>query len=160
MKRSIKYLLGVCVMLTIFAVQGCTDPAAVLDQNMEIDNHNWAYINRIKYDVKIDDETVPYNLYLNLRVTGAYRYANLYALLSQTSPGKKVAKTRYQFKLANPDGEWLGSGSGNLYSYQLPMRTGYKFPAKGVYHFEIEQNMRDNPLHEVTDVGLRVERAK
>lgn len=160
MKRSFKSISVLLAALAICVAQGCTDPGAVLDQNTEIDNHNWAYINRIKYDVKIDDETVPYNLYLNLRVTGAYRYANLYAVLSQTSPGKKVAKTRYQFKLANPDGEWLGSGSGNLYSYQLPMRTGYKFPAKGVYHFEIEQNMRDNPLHEVSDVGLRVEKAK
>ena len=35
-------------------------------------------------------------------------------------------------------------------------RTNYKFPAKGVYHFYIEQNMRDNPLREVSDVGLRV----
>jgi len=38
--------------------------------------------------------------------------------------------------------------------------TNYKFPAKGVYHFEIEQNMRDNPLREVNDVGLRVEKAR
>jgi gliding motility-associated lipoprotein GldH len=38
--------------------------------------------------------------------------------------------------------------------------TNFKFPEKGIYTFNIEQNMRDNPLHEVNDVGLRVEKAK
>jgi gliding motility-associated lipoprotein GldH len=53
----------------------------------------------------------------------------------------------------------LGSGSGNLYSYQIIFKTGQRFPAKGTYHFELEQNMRDNPLHEVSDMGIRVEKA-
>ena len=157
--RILKVPLFVLVMACFFMVQSCTDPAAVLDQSTEISNHNWSYANRINFDVRIDDVTVPYNLYMNLRVSGSYRYANIYVLLTQKHAGK-TATTRYQIPLANPDGEWLGSGSGNLYSYQYPLRTQYKFPAKGTYHFELEQNMRDNPLHEVSDVGLRVEKAR
>jgi len=157
--QAFKFLLGGLITLVLFSAQGCTDPNAVIDQNTAIPNHNWSYVNRVKYDVKIDDISVPYNLYFNLRVSGSYKYSNMFALLIQTSPGKKTHTTRYEFKLANKDGEWLGSGSGNLYSFQLPLRTQYKFPAKGVYHFEIEQNMRDNPLHEVIDAGLRVEKA-
>lgn len=159
MKRAFKFILGVFAALALFTAQGCRDAAAVIDQNVEISNHNWSYVNRVKFDVTITDETVPYNLYLNLRVGGGYRYSNIYLLFSQKHLNK-TAKTRCQFQLANPDGEWLGSGSGNLYSYQLPLRRQYKFPAKGVYHFEVEQNMRDNPLHEVSDVGLRVEKAQ
>lgn len=148
------------ITLVLFTAQGCTDPDSVIDESTAIANHNWSYVNKLKYDVKIDDIQEPYNLYFNLRVSGSYRYSNIFALLSQTSPGKKTHTTRYEFKLANNDGEWLGSGSGNLYSYQLLLRKQYKFPAKGVYHFQIEQNMRDNPLHEVIDAGLRVEKAK
>jgi gliding motility-associated lipoprotein GldH len=157
--QYLKVLFCGLTALVLFAAQGCMDPKSVIDKNTELPNHNWAYVNRIKYNVKIDDETVPYNLYFNLRVSGGYKYSNIFILFHQTSPGKKIATTRYEYKLANKDGEWLGSGSGNLYSYQVPLRTQYKFPAKGVYHFEIEQNMRDNPLHEVSDVGLRVEKA-
>lgn len=158
--QAFKYITSVFIALMIFLVQGCTDPNAVIDQSTAIANHNWSYVNRVKYDVKIDDNSVPYNLYFNIRVSGSYKYSNIFALLLQTSPGKKTHTTRYEFKLADKDGEWLGSGSGNLYSYQLPLRTQYKFPTKGTYHFEIEQNMRDNPLHEVIDAGLRVEKAK
>lgn len=138
----------------------CTDPNAVIDTNLPFADHNWSYVNRVKFDCRIDDEKAAYNLYFNLRVTDAYKYSNLFVLIYQTSPAKQVKVTRYEIKLATRDGEWLGKGSGNLYSYQLPFQTNVKFATKGNYHFEIEQNMRDNPLHNVSDVGLRVAKAQ
>jgi gliding motility-associated lipoprotein GldH len=142
--------------MLIMLLGSCTDPKAVIDANSAITDHNWSYVNRVKFDCNITDANAAYNLYFNLRVTDAYKYSNMFVLIYQTSPGKQVKVTRYEVKLASRDGEWLGKGSGNLYSYQLPFQTNIKFPAKGNYHFEIEQNMRDNPLHEVSDVGLRI----
>lgn len=159
MARGYRYLFFL-LMAGAYLTVSCNDPNAVLDQNTLIVNNNWSYANKIANTVTITDETVPYNLYLNLRVTADYKYSNLFVLIKQVNPDKKVASVRYEFKLANADGEWLGSGSGNIYSYQILFVKNYKFPSKGTYHFEIEQNMRDNPLHEVSDVGLRVERAK
>jgi gliding motility-associated lipoprotein GldH len=159
MKAAHKILLVILPVLAMLFGSGCTDSNAIIDQNTAIDNHNWSYSNKIKNSVKIDDASIPYNLYINLRVTGDYRYSNIFVLIRKSGPHLQGV-TRYEVKLANPDGEWLGQGSGNLYSYQVPFLTDFKFPAKGTYTFEIEQNMRDNPLHEVNDVGLRVEKAK
>src|SRR6185312_5010763 len=158
MKPALNFLCA--ALLSLLFCTCCSDPKAVTDQNTPVPNHNWTYTGKIGYAVKIDDETIPYNLYMNLRVTADYKYSNLFVLITETGPNKKPKITRYELKLAGKDGEWLGSGSGNLYSYQVPFRTNFKFPAKGVYHFTIEQNMRDNPLHEVSDVGLRVEKAQ
>jgi gliding motility-associated lipoprotein GldH len=143
------------VMLSLSA---CTDPKSLLDQNTEVANHNWAYQDRVKFTVKIDDEKIPYNLFVNLRITADYKYSNMFVLVTQIGPDKKADTKRYEIPLANKDGEWLGKGSGNLYSYQYPFLSDFKFAAKGVYTFEIEQNMRDNPLKEVSDVGLKVEK--
>jgi gliding motility-associated lipoprotein GldH len=160
MKQARNTLLKLFVCFLVATALGCSDPKGVFDQNTEIVNRNWGYINNIKYNVTIADAGVPYNLYFNLRVTGDYKYSNLFVLVHTSGPGTKPATVRYELKLADLHGEWLGSGSGNLYSYQIPFAGKYHFPAKGVYHFEIEQNMRDNPLHEVSDVGLRVEKAE
>lgn len=149
-------LMGCGLLMAV----GCSDPNAVMDNNTLIENNNWAYVNRIKNTVNITDETILYNLYLNLRVTADYKYSNVFVVIKQIGPDKKPRSVRYEFKLANADGEWLGSGSGNIYSYQVPFSKNYKFPAKGNYTFEIEQNMRDNPLREVSDVGMRVEKAE
>ena len=81
-------------------------------------------------------------------------------LIHQKAPGTKTITERKEFRLAYPDGEWLGSGSGNLYSYQILFKEKYKFLKAGTYIFVFEQNMRDNPLREVSDVGLRVEPAE
>jgi gliding motility-associated lipoprotein GldH len=158
--RAFKRIFYLFPVLMIGLLSACSDPGAVIDKSAEIDNHNWTYVNLVKYDVTVDDPAQLYNLYLNLRVTGDYRYSNLFILFHQSGPALKAKTTRFEFKLANTNGEWLGSGSGNLYSFQIPFITNYKFPAKGVYHLAVEQNMRDNPLHEVSDVGLRVEKAK
>lgn len=157
MNRIFKYIYpALLLLIVIIAATGCSDPNAIIDQNTEIANKNWSYQNKIGFDVKIDDAAVTYNLYLNLRVTGDYKYSNLFAMIS--NPEKKGSNSRYEFRLANPDGEWLGQGSGSLYSFQIPFQKNYKFPAAGTYRIQIEQNMRDNPLHEVSDVGLRVEK--
>ena len=152
------YLASFSAILLSFS--GCADKGAVIDQNIEITGHNWTYLNKVKFTFKIDDEKIPYNLYMNLRVTADYKYSNLFVLITQKGPDKKPEIKRYELKLASKDGEWLGEGSGNLYSYQLPFRTDYKFAVKGLYTVYIEQNMRNNPLHEVSDVGLRVEKAR
>jgi gliding motility-associated lipoprotein GldH len=109
--------------------------------------------------VVIEDETVAYNIYVNLRHTGDYKYSNIFLRIHTKGQTGKVTTERKEYALAYPDGQWLGKGSGNLYSYQLPFKEQYKFASKGKYLFEIEQNMRDNPLKEITDIGLRIEKS-
>jgi gliding motility-associated lipoprotein GldH len=157
MKGALNFFLLTAFAALLITSTGCTDKNAVIDHNSPVPDHNWTYLNKFKYDVNIEDAKASYNLYLNLRVTTDYKYSNIFVLITQVGPDKKPLVKRYELKLADKDGAWLGEGSGNLYSYQSPFLTNYKFPAKGVYHFYIEQNMRDNPLREVSDVGLRVE---
>jgi gliding motility-associated lipoprotein GldH len=156
----LKLFLAALFVGIILIFPACNEPGTLIDQNTEISNQNWYYLNRIKTDVKITDHTQPYNIYLNLRHSADYRYSNIFVLVHQTNPNHQTKTIRYEFKLANPDGEWLGNGSGNLYSYRLPLQTNFRFPTPGTYSFTVEQNMRDNPLKEVADVGLRVEKAK
>jgi gliding motility-associated lipoprotein GldH len=149
------------IIALLFAFTGCSDPKGVMDESISIANHNWIYGNKIKFDVDIKDAQASYNLYLNVRVTSAYRYSNMFVLVYQSQgPTNKATTTRYELKLASPTGEWLGKGSGSMYSYQIPFKQQFRFPVAGKYHFEIEQNMRDNPLRSVSDVGLRVEKAE
>ena len=138
----------------------CKNNGTVADTNQAINARNWSYVNKVRVPVKIENEKLLYNVYINLRHTADYKYSNIFLLVHMKGPDGKVLTERKEFKLALPDGQWLGKGSGNLYSYQLPFKQRYKFPRKGNYLFEIEQNMRDNPLKEITDVGLRIETSK
>ncbi len=155
MRSRIKIILFVFVAVII---SGCEDTQTVADTNFEIAGHNWSYTEKVRVPVMIEDAGIAYNLYLNLRHTAAYKYSNIFLLIHITAPDGKKSTERKEFRLALPDGEWLGSGSGNLYSYQILFKENYKFAGKGKYVIELEQNMRDNPLDHIYDAGVRIEK--
>ena len=155
-----KWYISFLLVLLALGFQSCENPNAVLDEQLPIESTNWTYDKPIRIKVNIDDNRIPYSIFVNLRHTADYKYSNIFFRIHQINPDKKSISFRKEYRLSNPDGEWLGRGSGNLYSYILPLFAHYRFPAKGTYIFVIEQNMRDNPLREISDVGLRIEKAK
>ena len=60
--------------------------------------------------------------------------------------------------LADDKGQWLGDGMGDIWDNRALFRERMRFPQSGLYTFEIEQAMRQNPLPQIMDVGLRIER--
>jgi len=134
---------------------GC-DTNNLVDTNVEMPSHNWSYANKVKAVVDVADPAQPFNIYFKVRNTGNYRYSNIFVLLHISGAGMKKQTRRFQYKLAEPDGKWIGNGSGNLFTTVAPMITQYKFPSKGKYLLEIEQNMRDNPLAEISDAGIKI----
>lgn len=141
-------------MVLVLLFTSC-DTNNVADSNQTMPARNWSYANKVKVFVDIADSNKLYSIYFKLRHTADYRYANIFVILNVKTAQKKRNR-RYEFKLAQADGQWNGSGSGNLYSYTFPLLTRFKFPAAGRYELELEQNMRDNPLKEVSDVGIKV----
>ena len=147
---------GLILFATVIAMlfSGC-DTNNIVDVNHTMPSRNWSYADKVKATVDITDSNKAYHIYFKLRHTSDYRYSNIFVLLNVKTAQKKRSR-RYEFKLAQADGQWNGAGSGNLYTYAFPLLTNFKFPAPGKYELELEQNMRDNPLNEVSDVGIKV----
>lgn len=154
MKR-INLFVFTALSLLVIGMAGCTTNN-LIDTNEEMPQRNWSYVNKVKAVVGIKDQTKAFSLKFKLRHTSDYRYSNIYILMSLSGPGLNKTTRRYEYKLAESDGQWLGKGSGNLYTYVLPLLSDYHFPQAGNYTIELEQNMRDNPLKEVSDVGIIV----
>ncbi|HXI00846.1 MAG TPA: gliding motility lipoprotein GldH [Sphingobacteriaceae bacterium] len=150
----------IAILSLSFGLSSCIRNDALVDTHQAIAGHHWSYLNKVQIPFQIEDTTPGYNILINLRHTADYKYSNIFFLVHILSPDGKRSTERKEFRLALPDGEWLGKGSGNIYSYQLPYKAGYRFNKKGRYVVILEQNMRNNPLREVTDAGLRLELAK
>ncbi len=147
------------LVVLFFVITACSNQP-VIDEYDVINNQNWTYSNKIIKSFLINDVSKPYNIYINFRHTADYKYANVWLRLHEIQPDKKKITERKEFQLALADGEWLGKGSGNLYNYQLIYKENYRFPKTGKYSIVIEQNMRDNPLRHISDVGLLVEESR
>lgn len=147
--------LPALVLLIGMMMSSCSDNALV-DKNVAIEGRQWDYEYKPGIEVEVTDAQQRYDLFLNLRHTNNYPYSNIFVLLHQRHPNGTRDTTRVEIRLAEPDGRWLGSGSGSLFSHQQLVRGNYTFPDTGRYVFSFEQNMRENPLPEITDVGIRI----
>jgi gliding motility-associated lipoprotein GldH len=138
----------------ILLLTACTN-SSLVDTNMSLPENSWSYAKSAKAVIAVKDVAKSYNIYFKLRHTADYRYANMYILMHLK--GDSLQKdNRFQFKLAKADGEWLGKGSGDIFTYNFSLLTNYRFAKPGNYEIELEQNMRDNPLIGVSDVGITV----
>ena len=153
--KKINLFVWIASSILITGIAGCTTNN-VIDTNVELSQRNWSYVDKVKAIVEIKDPAKAYALKFKLRHTADYRYSNIFVLMHLSGPGLTKVIRRYEYRLAESDGQWLGKGSGNLYTYVLPLLSNYHFPQAGKYTIEIEQNMRDNPLKEVSDAGVMV----
>ncbi len=126
------------------------------EQNRIIENRSWTYDNKIEFPVHITDNTSPYAVFINLRHGPNYDFSNIFVLIHQKGPQLVDTAYRKEIPLAQLDGRWLGKSAGALYTVDYLAHRDFLFPDTGLYTFSIEQNMRQNPLVDVSDVGIKL----
>ncbi len=152
--KKILFLLG------ILATCWACDKTRVYEQYHDIPNHQW-YIDSVQtFSFTIEDTSVPYNIYYNVRNSVAYPYYNLFVTYYLLDPKKKQLQSNLQELLLmdSQTGKPLGDGLGDLFDHQVISISSYRFPVKGTYTFQIKQYMRKDPLPEIMSVGIRVEK--
>lgn len=145
----------VCLVFVLLS-NSCTN-TNVADVNIGLPDNSWTYAQSVKATVDIKDPSLTYGIFFKTRNTADYRYSNIYVIMRLKSGQQLLKDGRYQFQLAKADGQWTGKGSGDIYSNTFPLIKKIRFPKVGKYEIEVEQNMRDNPLLGVSDVGIAVE---
>ena len=150
--NKLKYILS--LMTIVLMITSCSDNNLV-DTNDAVAENSWLYAKSAKATVEIKDINQPYAIHFKLRHTLDYKYANIF--VAMRLKGDSLNKsTRYEFKLAKNDGEWLGKGSGDIFTNNFTLLKDYRFAKPGKYEIEITQNMRDNPLTGISDIGITV----
>ncbi len=137
------------------------DSNKVFEEYVEVENANWQKENVASFEFMAEDTTSAHNLYINIRNTGSYPYSNLYLFVAMQGPNGGLLKDTVNCILADNRGKWLGNGIGDLWDLKIPYVGGFKFAQSGKYIVSLEQAMRvEGGLKGITDVGLRVEKAK
>ncbi len=144
--------------MLILLLSSC-DPTMVYDHYQQPEDGLWKWTDAREFKVDLTDTVSMHNIYLQLRHTVDYPMSNLYIFVHVKGPSGQLLKDTVNMILANPDGRWIGKGTGNLRELRLLYRKNTKFGQQGTYTFTLEQGMR-NPELPVTDLGIRIERIK
>lgn len=144
-----------------FALQGCIS-SPYYQKEYSLPQNAWFNKNKPSFRFEVTDTTSLYNLFFTVRHTEAYPYSNIWLLVYTKKPGSKVfEQTRIEIPLADPSGKWLGRGMGEIWEQRMPITHEGDtaiLNKKGVWEIRYEQNMRIDPLPEILQVGLRIEK--
>lgn len=152
-----KKITVIFAIISAFVMSSCSS-RMMYDESVVIPEAKWDNKNVPYFDVKVEDTISVYSFALNVRHMENYRYSNLYIFLHTTFPNGNVTHDTIECTLAYPDGSWVGKGSGSMRSDKILLNPNLRFPLGGVYHFEIEQAMRDEILKGIVDVGISIEK--
>lgn len=147
------------LILTSHVIISC-EPIDIYEKSVTIPGHEWSNSYRPSFDFTIKDTSSPYKIFLVLRHSEKYNFNNIYVNLYIKGPGQDTAvKIQKDIPLATNEKGWLGIGMDDIYEHRSLLAQGQTLKA-GNYSFTIEQIMREDPLKNVLNAGLRLEREK
>ncbi|HNQ62225.1 MAG TPA: gliding motility lipoprotein GldH [Bacteroidia bacterium] len=150
---------GLLLIFCLMSLVAC-DPNVVFEKNIKLDDNRWAIDNVIKLEAEIKDTVSPMNLYINVRNAGGYQFSNLFVFLTTITPDNQRSRDTLELVLADASGKWQGDGMGDIWDNRILFKKNFRFPLAGKYIFELEQAMRIDPLPQIMDAGIRIEKAE
>ena len=148
-------------LAAVFAT-GCADNV-VYQGDVQVPNGQWSRSFTPEFVFDIADTVARHDVYIDVRHTGEYPFSDLYLFVDLTGPGGRSMRDTVECLLADPTGQWLGKGTGFIFSDRIQAKVLYKlrnrFPSAGRYTMKLEQAMRAEPLPAIIDVGVSVERS-
>lgn len=152
MKKSIFFIL------TAIITAGC-GPINLYEKQAVIPAQEWFYDYNPQFKFTISDTVSPYQVYLVLRHTDQYQYKNIWLQLGTQAPGDTMSFQKINLVLGNDKTGWEGTGMDDIFEVRKNISPGpLSFKKAGEYTFSVAQIMRQNPLHHVMNVGLRIEK--
>jgi gliding motility-associated lipoprotein GldH len=124
-----------------------------------IPNQEWKSNFRPQFDFTIKDTQSRYDIFVVVRHNEKYEFNNIWIALTYQLKGKPATTAQYELPLANNE-KWLGTAMDDLYEHRIQItdpQTGIALQP-GEYTFTIAQIMRKDPLENVLNVGLRIEK--
>lgn len=167
-KKTYRNSVFLFISMVFVIFNSCGLPENTISEEFQtMEKGIWGWKDTKSFNFDIEDTSHYYNIYCGLRLNGTYNYSNIWLIyeLSETKQDSnntiklKSQKKQFQIELADQTGRWLGKGMSNLISYEQLLLNKIKLK-KGHYTFKLSQNMREDLLSGVSDVGIKVEKGQ
>jgi len=127
---------------------------------------SWDKNESLEFEIPKLDSLQKYNVFLHLRNTNEYPFNNVFLIASMEFPHGKTISDTLEYRMANADGSWLGTGIGSVKESKLFYKENVTFFEEGVYRLSVSQAVRNNgsiqgvtQLDGITEVGYSIQKA-
>jgi gliding motility-associated lipoprotein GldH len=148
--------LSILFLFSVILLQSC-NTIDVYEQTIPIPKHEWKSNTQLNFTPVIKDSTAYYNIYFVLRHTESYHFNNIWIGFTSTFPKDTPRIQRLNIQLAAGKG-WLGTSMDDIIEQRLLInKQPIRLPA-GTYKFSLRQIMREDPLQNILNAGIRIEK--
>lgn len=151
------------LLILLLVGYSCTS-GPVFTKYKAVPNNAWISNEHVRFDFSITDTTAKRNLFIHIRSNKEYRYSNLFLITELVFPNKTKVIDTLEYKMAAPNGKYLGTGFTEIKENKLFYKEKKIFPIKGTYSFTVRHAMRKNGvvspidfLKGIQDVGFSIE---
>ena len=150
--------LSSCIILLSSYILSSCATIDLYEKSVTIPKYQWSSSFKPAFDFTIKDTSAPYKLFFIIRHNEQYNFNNIFVNLYVKGPGQDtVQKIQQDLVMATNEKGWLASGMDDIYEHRIQLGAEQNLKA-GHYTFTIEQIMREDPLANVLNVGLRIEK--
>ncbi|MEP2936622.1 MAG: gliding motility lipoprotein GldH [Gilvibacter sp.] len=153
---------AVGILLALILLSSCSDNAVF--SNSTSFSNGWKLQDTVQVQLPVLDSVTNYDLFLTVRNSNDYPFNNLFLIVAMEFPQGKVITDTLEYRMANPDGSWMGTGVGSIKESKLWYKEGVRFLEGGNYKLSIVHALRNNgqlggveDLQGILEVGLRIE---
>jgi gliding motility-associated lipoprotein GldH len=129
------------------------------EKTVSLPGHEWRSDYKPEFSFTITDTISLYEAFFVVRHTEKYNYNNIWVNLYSQPPGDTLHKAQFELQLATNEKGWLASGMDDIYEHRIRLTPPRRLKS-GTYKLMLENIMREDPLKEVLNVGVRIEKVK
>lgn len=156
MKKIFLFLLPALAFLA-----GC-GKINVYEKHADIPGFSWSKSFVPRFEFENTSAQSRYRIFLVVRHANAYKYGNLWVRLNITPKGDSTQSEDFNIALTRNNEEWAGTGMDDIFELRRELKFQKIKLDKNISEctFSLEQIMRDDPLKNILNVGLRIEKTQ
>lgn len=148
-----------CIFFVIVCSLNACDSLGVTEQLISFENQSWPASQKASFQVDVADSNANYLIYFVIRHTESYPYKNIWIGYNHQFPGeKKVTNENKNLALADDAKGWYGAAMDDIIEQRILLTPNPVKIKPGTCSFQFEHLMRIEPLPELLQVGIRLER--
>ncbi len=144
---------AVAMIVIMIGLSACNNDV-FHNQTVHLKNSDWKATDTLYYNFVSEDTLELYDFYFEVRNTTDYDMQNLYLFITAFYPGDTYSVDTAECILAAPDGKWYGKGLGKHKDNRFLFRKGVRFRKAGKHTIAVNQAMRKENLHGISDIGI------
>ncbi|MBM3411829.1 MAG: gliding motility lipoprotein GldH [Bacteroidetes bacterium] len=161
--RKSRFLFTLSFLLLLSTSNFSCTSINLYEQTIAIPAHRWHSNFIPQFAFVIADTADRYDFSITIRHRDLYHYNNIWLEVALQSPDGKQYRFKTEKQLGTNQAGWLGTGMDDVYEHRISLlneliENQVSFRKKGKYTVSVKQIMREDPLEQVLNVGLRVEK--